>query len=406
MAWINKDEVSKIKKEIVKSAKEKGYKITVAGSNSSTLRVTIKSGPVDLKHFIDMSKIDKDLFDGIIEAEEAGVPFEKIKEPLCGHHLEFKFYWYRTLVKNGDSNNLNANSFRGAFKKYIMELEADIKSLGNWFDKSDSMTDYFHTAFYITINLVNYKFIPKKRKITLISPSKGSKKTTSLNQEKTIKEALFSATVEKFTHTKTKEILDILRLTVTLEREDFKAFCKMVKTEGIGYYSNIAKGVILSNETTPPVSKRTSLKEKAKKATQALAKRAEAVEEQPKVLKSETAETVFRDTIAEKMNTQEVFCVMTLDASSKVINTRTVHIGTVNQCLVHPREVFVDAIADRAVGIIVAHNHPSGGLTASMADIATTKRLKEASKLIGIELLDHLILSQDGFYSFSDEGEL
>jgi len=70
------------------------------------------------------------------------------------------------------------------------------------------------------------------------------------------------------------------------------------------------------------------------------------------------------------------------------------------------REVFADAIADRAAGIIIAHNHPSGTLSASRADIAITQRLDEVSKLVGIELLDHVILAKDGFYSFSDEGLL
>ena len=103
---------------------------------------------------------------------------------------------------------------------------------------------------------------------------------------------------------------------------------------------------------------------------------------------------------------QEYFLVITLDGASHIINRRTVFIGTLNQSLVHPREVFADAIADRAAGIIIAHNHPSGTLSASRADIGITQRLEEVSKLVGIELLDHVILAKDGFYSFADEGLL
>jgi len=103
---------------------------------------------------------------------------------------------------------------------------------------------------------------------------------------------------------------------------------------------------------------------------------------------------------------QEHFLTITLDGASHIINTRTVFIGTLNQSLVHPREVFADAIADRAAGIIIAHNHPSGTLEASRADVQITQRLKEVSKLVGIELLDHVILSKHGYYSFSDEGLL
>lgn len=119
-----------------------------------------------------------------------------------------------------------------------------------------------------------------------------------------------------------------------------------------------------------------------------------------------SAEDVYHELKSFSTKTQEHFLTMTLDGASHIINTRTVFIGTLNQSLVHPREVFSDAIADRAAGIIIAHNHPSGTLEASRADMQITQRLKEVAKLVGIELLDHVILARDGFYSFSDEGVL
>lgn len=119
-----------------------------------------------------------------------------------------------------------------------------------------------------------------------------------------------------------------------------------------------------------------------------------------------SAQEVYDELKSFSTKSQEHFLTITLDGASHIINTRTVFIGTLNQSLVHPREVFADAIADRAAGIIIAHNHPSGTLEASRADIAITQRLKEVSKLVGIELLDHVILSRHGFYSFSDEGLL
>ena len=119
-----------------------------------------------------------------------------------------------------------------------------------------------------------------------------------------------------------------------------------------------------------------------------------------------SAEDVYNELKSFSTKSQEHFLVITLDGASHIINTRTVFIGTLNQSLVHPREVFADAIADRAAGIIIAHNHPSGTLEASRADVQVTQRLKEVSKLVGIELLDHVILAKDGFYSFSDEGLL
>ena len=103
---------------------------------------------------------------------------------------------------------------------------------------------------------------------------------------------------------------------------------------------------------------------------------------------------------------QEHFITITLDGQSKVIEKRVIHIGTLNQSLVHPREVFRPAIQDNAAGVIISHNHPSGTLEASRSDIQITQRLKEVSKLVGIELLDHVILSKEGYYSFSEEGLL
>jgi len=103
---------------------------------------------------------------------------------------------------------------------------------------------------------------------------------------------------------------------------------------------------------------------------------------------------------------KEHFLLITLDGASKVIEKRVIHIGTLNQSLVHPREVFRPAILDNAAGVIIAHNHPSGTLEASRADVQITQRLKDVAKLVGIELLDHVILSKHGYYSFSDEGIL
>ena len=91
---------------------------------------------------------------------------------------------------------------------------------------------------------------------------------------------------------------------------------------------------------------------------------------------------------------QEYFVCLTLDGANRLIAKRVVTIGTLTASLVHPREVFADAIADRAASIIVAHNHPSGGLEASQADKEVTNRLMEAGKLLGITLNDHIIVTK------------
>ena len=94
---------------------------------------------------------------------------------------------------------------------------------------------------------------------------------------------------------------------------------------------------------------------------------------------------------------QEHFVVMTLDGANRLIAKRIVTIGTLNASLVHPREVFADAITDRAASIIVAHNHPSGALIASQSDLDITKRIEESGKLLGIKLLDHFIITKTSY---------
>jgi DNA repair protein RadC len=103
---------------------------------------------------------------------------------------------------------------------------------------------------------------------------------------------------------------------------------------------------------------------------------------------------------------QEHFIVITLDGAHHVIKTRVVSVGLINRALVHPREVFRDAIIDNAAAIIMCHNHPSGNLEPSDEDIQITTRLKQASKIIGIEILDHIIISSYGHYSFLEAGKI
>ena len=103
---------------------------------------------------------------------------------------------------------------------------------------------------------------------------------------------------------------------------------------------------------------------------------------------------------------REHFIVVTLDASCRLIDTHVVSVGTLDQSLVHPREVFHPAIRDKAASLIVAHNHPSGLLHPSEADRRVTSRLKEAGRLLGIPVVDHVILTPEGYYSFQDEGEI
>jgi DNA repair protein RadC len=101
---------------------------------------------------------------------------------------------------------------------------------------------------------------------------------------------------------------------------------------------------------------------------------------------------------------QERFVVISLNGAHEVIAVRVVSVGLVNRTLIHPREVFADPLVDRAAGIVVAHNHPSGRLEPSSEDREITDRLKKAGDTLGIIVLDHVIFSPQGYYSFLEAG--
>lgn len=103
---------------------------------------------------------------------------------------------------------------------------------------------------------------------------------------------------------------------------------------------------------------------------------------------------------------QEHFVVVGLDSKNRPTFRKIVALGSVNECRVEPRETFKAAIVNSSVRIVLAHNHPSGDSTPSPMDIALTRRLVEAGKLLGIPVLDHLILVKDSYVSFRDLGLL
>jgi len=103
---------------------------------------------------------------------------------------------------------------------------------------------------------------------------------------------------------------------------------------------------------------------------------------------------------------QEHFVCLSLNGAHEVIESRVVTVGLLDTNQVHPREVFADPIADRAASVLVAHNHPSGTLAASPEDLALTRRIVQAGELLGIRVLDHLIVTSDGFLSLRASGQL
>ena len=147
------------------------------------------------------------------------------------------------------------------------------------------------------------------------------------------------------------------------------------------------------------------------KACQILA----AFELSKRVLKVDTSNTkptiqTPKDVIAQvsylKNHKKENFVVLYLNSRNELLNKETISIGTLNANLVHPREVFEPAITGYSISIVLVHNHPSGDPEPSEDDLKITKQLIEAGKILGIEVVDHIIISQEKFISFKDKGLL
>ena len=123
-------------------------------------------------------------------------------------------------------------------------------------------------------------------------------------------------------------------------------------------------------------------------------------ENKPEIITPEDVWNFCNDIRSQK---REHFVVIYLDTQNHVIEKETISIGTLNASLVHPREVFEPALKLSAASIIVVHNHPSGDTTPSVEDKQVTKRLLEAAQLLGIDFLDHIILSKQGYLSFQQK---
>jgi DNA repair protein RadC len=104
--------------------------------------------------------------------------------------------------------------------------------------------------------------------------------------------------------------------------------------------------------------------------------------------------------------TREHFKLVLLNTRNKIIGISTISVGTLNASLVHPREVFKDAVSHSAASIILAHNHPSDDPEPSDDDLSLTRRLADAGRLMGIEVLDHIIITRNGYTSFKQRGIL
>lgn len=114
------------------------------------------------------------------------------------------------------------------------------------------------------------------------------------------------------------------------------------------------------------------------------------------------------DYIMEEMRSlnQEHLVALFLNTKNQIIHHQTIFIGSLNASIVHPREIFREAVKRSAASIICAHNHPSGDPSPSQEDIHVTRRLVEAGKIMGIELLDHLVIGHNKYISLKEKGYL
>lgn len=125
----------------------------------------------------------------------------------------------------------------------------------------------------------------------------------------------------------------------------------------------------------------------------------------PKISGSRDAYEVLKSNWDEsRIEFLEQFKVMLLNRANKVLGILEVSTGGVSGTVADPKVIFVAALKGCACGLIVAHNHPSGNLTASQADIDLTKKLKQAGQFLDLPVLDHVIVTSEGYFSFADEG--
>lgn len=128
--------------------------------------------------------------------------------------------------------------------------------------------------------------------------------------------------------------------------------------------------------------------------------------ELPKVSNSKDAEKHFRRVWSDKMQHIEEALLLLLNRANKVVGFSKISLGGTTGAVVDLKVVFQTALKANAQSIILCHNHPSGNLKPSEADKTLTKHLKDAGKLMEIPILDHLIITSEGFFSFADEGLL
>lgn len=197
------------------------------------------------------------------------------------------------------------------------------------------------------------------------------------------------------------EIVELL-LTLGTPRKD----CKQMAKEAIKKFKGLRAALDASLDELQQIKGIGSSNAFGIKLFQAISEKY-AREKMPKKISLTSPQAVV-NYLKEKIGREkkEHFIILSLDGRNNLIRENIVSVGTLNANLVHPREVFKEAIDARAVSIIIVHNHPSGDPEPSEDDLEITKRLVEAGKILGIEVVDHIIITKTGFISFKDKNLL
>lgn len=170
-----------------------------------------------------------------------------------------------------------------------------------------------------------------------------------------------------------------------------------------GNINAISKATIAELDAIPGIGPAKAIQIKA---SFELSKRQELTKEENKefnvnVESPKSAIELLRDKLQDYK--KEHFKIIMLNSRNKVINIEDVSVGTLNTSLVHPREVFEPAIRHHSASVIIVHNHPSGDPEPSDDDLKMTKKLVESGKILSIEVVDHIIIGKDGYFSFKEK---
>ncbi|MGK0255482.1 MAG: hypothetical protein ACI81I_000078 [Arcobacteraceae bacterium] len=233
MAYINKEEVKNIREKLKKEFPL--WKFSVTGGGSSSLNISILKSNLDFRN-------------------DYNSKYQNIEDGYCLDDKERETNRLKDLEDGYATINIYhlESSFNGNSCKQLKRL-LEIAKSQDWLDETDSMTDYFYTAYYINFNLGKWRDDSKGGIVKHeIIKTEDKVQTTVSNED--FNELIDLGIIEPFIHTKTGDELDVLKLNKTLSKEDFKKFNDYLKSEKIGYYSRYAKGFILTKKEEEKVA--------------------------------------------------------------------------------------------------------------------------------------------------------